>query len=194
MRVIAGTFRGRKLFSPKDQAVRPTSDRLRESVFNMISHRIRERHVLDLYAGTGALGIEALSRGASSCTFVDISRSALLLIARNLRHLNVERPTELIRWNIQISLDCLRNASNPFDLVFMDPPYEQGLVSATLRHLSTCPQLDRSALIVIEHGIREPLPPEIQPFEIQDQRRQRKSLVSFLACKRGLPSIITAKE
>lgn len=180
MRVIAGKYRGRRLFTPRDQRIRPTSDRLRERVFNILSRELTNCGVLDLYAGTGALGIEALSRGASSCTFVDASKSALDLIERNLNHIGVRKPTRLIRWNIPTSLNCLKDLPSSFNLVFLDPPYGQNLILPTLTHLSTCGGLAPETVLVIEHGIREQMPDALPNFKLFDQRRQRKSLVSFL--------------
>ncbi len=180
MRVIAGEYRGRRLFTPGDQRIRPTSDRLRETVFNILARRPAGCHVLDLYAGTGALGIEALSRGASSCTFVDVSKTALRLIERNLTHVGVRQPTQLIRWNIHTSLNCLKDLPSSFNLVLLDPPYGQNLIAPTLTHLTACGCLSSEAIIVLEHDIREQLPDTLPNLKRFDQRRQRKSLVSFL--------------
>lgn len=182
MRVIAGAFRGRRLFSPKDRRIRPTSDRLRETIFNILAHRVVDRHVLDLFAGTGALGIEALSRGAASCTFVDSSQAALALIKRNLDHLHVPQRTHLLRWDLKRTLSCLSARPHPFDLVFLDPPYGRGLLLSTLEHLAASESLAVPTLLVVEHDIREAISEgDLQHgYRLADQRSQRKSLVSFL--------------
>src|SRR5262245_1079298 len=126
MRIIAGTLKGRRLKSPTWEGLRPTSDRLRETLFNVLAPRIAGARVLDGYAGTGALGIEAVSRGASHVTFVDRDRRARALIAENLAHCGVASGCAIIR----ASFDPL----SVFDIILLDPPYaehpEQVIASA----------------------------------------------------------------
>ena len=125
MRVIAGKFRGRKLKSPPSLQTRPTSDRLRETLFNILAPRIAGARVLDLCAGTGAVGIEALSRGAIHVTFVDQSRKMCALMEKNVNALNIEESENEIV--IGEAFDFLRRfvkkAKDPFDVIFFDPPY-----------------------------------------------------------------------
>ncbi len=182
MRVIGGELRGKKLISPRNRSIRPTSDRLRETVFNIIAAEVPQAAVLDLFAGTGALGIEALSRGAASAWFVDRSRSAIALLERNLSACRLEGKSRRLCWDIARDLTCLKSAASPFTLVFMDPPYERGLVHPTLDRLHRSRALSVGALVVIEHGAGEPLDDPGRPYHLEDQRRYGKTLVSFARC------------
>jgi 16S rRNA (guanine966-N2)-methyltransferase len=124
MRVIAGTLKGRRLKTPDWEGLRPTSDKLRETLFNILAPRIVGSRVLDGFAGTGALGIEALSRGAAAVTFVEHDRRAQALIAANLAHCRVETGYNLVRSAFDRSIASLQaSATEPFDIVLLDPPY-----------------------------------------------------------------------
>ncbi len=180
MRIIAGQLRGKTLRSVKGMATRPTSDRVRESLFNILSYRIRGANVLDLFAGTGALGIEALSRGAKSAVFVDESKDALSVIRRNLEDCKLMEKARIIRWNIARNLNCLTAYEKQFDLVFMDPPYHSGLIGPALAHLNTENCLADSACLVIEHDISETISDNICDFYLADQRKYGRTFVSFL--------------
>src|ERR671927_514397 len=127
MRVIAGRYKGRRLKTPTWEGLRPTSDKLRETLFNILMPRIEGARVLDGYAGTGAIGIEALSRGAAHVTFIERDRRASALIASNLAHCGLEGGYVIIRASLAGALDRLRAAPVfvPFDIVLLDPPYTQ---------------------------------------------------------------------
>ncbi|NJL59675.1 MAG: 16S rRNA (guanine(966)-N(2))-methyltransferase RsmD [Desulfobacteraceae bacterium] len=180
MRIISGQWRGKTLRSVKGMATRPTSDRVRESLFNILSLRIRDANVLDLFAGTGALGIEALSRGAKSAVFVDESKEALSVIRKNLEDCRLQNNARVIRWNIALNLNCLKAYEKKFDLVFMDPPYHSGLIAPALTHLTAENCLADSACIVIEHDISETISEAICDFYLADQRKYGRTFVSFL--------------
>jgi len=120
MRVIAGQFRGARLFSPKDRAIRPTSDRVREYIFSCLHEDIRGTRVADLYAGTGAMGIEALSRGAEKVVFVDASKNAITVLQRNLQKLDIN--AAVYRLPVEAFIKR-RDTGGPFDFIFCDPPY-----------------------------------------------------------------------
>src|SRR5580765_8750022 len=122
MRIVAGEFRGRQLKAPTWEGLRPTSDKLRETLFNILAPRVAGARVLDGYAGTGALGIEALSRGARSVTFVDGDRRAAALVSENVAHCGIEDHCVIIRAALDEALDTLRECE-PFDIVLLDPPY-----------------------------------------------------------------------
>ncbi len=125
MRVIAGTLKGRRLKTPSWHGLRPTSDKLRETLFNILAARIRGARVLDGYSGTGALGIEAISRGAAWVTFIERDRRAQALIAENLAICGIENVYAIIRATVAGALDTLSepSASASFDIVLLDPPY-----------------------------------------------------------------------
>jgi 16S rRNA (guanine966-N2)-methyltransferase len=156
MRIISGTARGRRLASlPKGQSIRPTTARVRESLFAILESRdaIKGWSGLDLYAGTGALGCEALSRGADPMTFVDAHRGAIATIRENLKRIGMEANVV----TAELPMGLQRLAGQKFDLVLLDPPYPDRLVAATLRALVEYDLLAPEAYIAAEHPKAEPL-------------------------------------
>lgn len=180
LRIIAGKLRGRKLQSIRGSKTRPTAARLREAIFNILAFQIHESKVLDLFAGTGAFGIEALSRGAESVVFIDVDYDSISVLQENIQSLALENLTKIIRWDLTRSLNCLGSLRSAFNLIFMDPPYNKNLIGPALSHLHSSQCMESGARIVIEHSHREPLLKVQLPFEISDQRRYGKTLVSFL--------------
>ena len=136
--------------------------------------------MLDLFAGTGALGIEALSRGATFAVFIDQAKAALSAIRHNIRELELDDRTRVIRWNILNDLNCLISERQGFDLIFLDPPYETNAVAATLTGLASCGALAPAARVVIEHSVNESITSPIEKMVLTDQRRFGKTLVSFM--------------
>jgi len=179
-RIIGGDLKGRKLYTARGNIIRPTGNRQREAIFNILSHRVREASVLDLFAGTGAFGIEALSRGARFAVFIDNNKTVLPILEKNIRSCRLEDKSKIFRWNIQGRMDFLQSAAFSFDLVFMDPPYNNNYVTTALNnlHLSCC--LQTGADIVVEHASAEPIPDKETVFTRHDQRQYGKTLVSFL--------------
>ena len=157
MRVIAGSLKGRRLKTPTWPGLRPTSDKLRETLFNVLAPRIAGARVLDGYAGTGALGIEALSRGAVGVTFIEHDRRAQALIAENLVHCGIENGYAIIRATVARGLDTLRAhpAFAPFDIVLLDPPYDEP-ADAVLTGAEAVVAPD--GLVVVEHARNRPTP------------------------------------
>ncbi len=185
MRIIGGEFRGRKLRPVPGRGVRPTADRIREAVFNILGPAVRDATVLDLFAGTGALGLEALSRGAATAVFVDRMPDAMRSISRNLADLGLTDRGRAIRWDLSRNLAPLRNHRPPFDLVFCDPPYAKGWLETVLPRLFRIGCLAPDARLVVEHPAEE-TPPEIPGGpRLADRRRYGKTLVSFLDCDMG---------
>lgn len=180
MRVISGRLKGRRLVAPAGMNTRPTADRIKESVFNILGPTIQAQKVLDLFAGTGALGIEALSRGALTAVFIDQAKPALAAIQRNLKDCQLIPVTRVIQWDIRKSLNCLKAETQPFDLIFMDPPYETDAVLPTLTALTTSGVLADTARIVVEHSRRETIIPVPAGLVLVSQRQFGKTLVSFL--------------
>jgi 16S rRNA (guanine966-N2)-methyltransferase len=155
MRVVGGQFRGRALAAPTDQAIRPTSDRVREAVFNVLGHGVAAvdlegARVLDLFAGTGALGIEALSRGAMQCLFVDDSADARGLIRENVEALGLTGITKVFRRDATALGDAGKYGT--FGLVFLDPPYRQGLGERAVASALAGGWLSPRATIVLEEA------------------------------------------
>jgi 16S rRNA (guanine966-N2)-methyltransferase len=180
IRVIAGTCRGRRLSVPRGLDTRPTTDRTREAIFNILGGRVQGAAVLDLFAGTGAMAIEAVSRGARSAVCIDLGRSALAVIDRNIAACGLGDRVRTVAWDAGKNLRCLTRFPDPFDLVFMDPPYGRGLIAVALRHLAASGRLAPDATVVVEHDAGETPTSEIGGYAIADTRRYGKTLVTFL--------------
>ena len=194
MRVISGTSRGRKLMTPRHQSLRPTSDRVKESIFDMLQDDVQDKVVLDLFAGTGNLGIEALSRGARRALFVERGRQALRLIQRNLAQVGLEGRSEILPKDANRAIGILNQRGECFDLILMDPPYEKGLIQITLMKLNFNPIYHKDSILVVEHNRREPLPHVLDGWNLVRQRRIGDTLISILTPQRGDPKTDVATE
>jgi 16S rRNA (guanine966-N2)-methyltransferase len=179
MRVIAGRYGGRRLRAPRGRATRPTSDRVREALFSMLGD-VREAIVLDLFAGTGALGIEALSRGAARAVFVEHNPAALQALEANLSALELSKPaTQLLPTNVSKALRSARERDETYDLIFVDPPY--GDARAWARELSVAlpPLLAPRARVVVESDRRALLELDSAELEIEQQRRYGDTTITI---------------
>lgn len=156
LRIIAGQWRGRKLRFPAVDGLRPTPDRVRETLFNWLAPQIHDTRCLDLFCGSGALGLEALSRGAAQCTFIDSSRPAIEAIINHLHTLQCDQGRCLQRAAGQF-LDSVEEAKG-FDLVFLDPPFGAGLVDDIVGQLERNNWLQPDARIYVETAARDPQP------------------------------------
>ena len=180
MRIISGTSRGRKLVAPRDHSLRPTSDRVKESIFNILQNELEGKVVLDLFAGTGNLGIEALSRGAQKTIFVEKGRQALRLIERNLNQFGLKERSEILPKDVNRAIGILKQKGESFDLILMDPPYQKGLIQKTLTKLNSDPIFHKDSIVVIEHNRREPLPRILNGWNLIRQRQIGDTVISFL--------------
>jgi 16S rRNA (guanine966-N2)-methyltransferase len=180
LRVIAGELKGRRLRTVPSLKTRPTADRIREAIFNILGPAVQGAHVLDLFAGTGAFGIEAVSRGAALAVFIEIGREALGVLSANIEACGLADRVSVIRWDAGRNLNCLSNREPRFDLVFLDPPYRRGLVTPALFSLHAARCLEDDARLVVEHGADDPFPDPGAPYRLRDRRRYGKTLVSFL--------------
>ncbi len=182
MRVVGGRLRGRPLAGPKSSTIRPTADRLRESVFNILLHGygdpITDARVLDLFAGSGALGIEALSRGASFALFVDDGAEARALIRENVTALGLGGVTRIFRRDATKLGPA--HPVEPFALVFLDPPYGQGLAVPALIAARDGGWLTPGALIVVEEAIKSAFAP---PPGCSELERRRYDDTEFVFCR-----------
>lgn len=184
MRIVAGRFRGKQLTSPKSDDIRPTSDRVRESLFNILASRIGPNlegvRVLDLFAGTGALGLEALSRGASFAAFVDTGIEARGIIRQHIESFGLGGQTKLLKRDAT-SLGVMEKFK-PFDLVFLDPPYGQGLADRALAAALDHGWCTPDATIVLEErkSVELKLPASAH---IEDRRDYGDTTIHILACK-----------
>ena len=185
MRIISGDSKGRKLATPKDLSLRPTSDRVKESIFNILRGQIEGGTVLDLFAGTGNLGIEALSRGAKEVTFVEKGKQALRLIQRNLEQFGMEERSEVLPTDANRAIEILKQRGKAFDLIFMDPPYEQGLIERTLMKLNSHPIYHKDSVLVVEHHRLERLSSAVKGWNLIRQRRIGETVISILTPRGG---------
>ena len=174
MRIIAGTLKGRRLDAPDWPGLRPTSDRLRETLFNVLAPRIDGARFLDAYAGTGAVGIEALSRGAAHVTFVEQDRRAQSLIQSNLDRCGVENRYAIIRAGFTGA--AMRSAGG-FDVLFLDPPYGAAALADALGPAAALVVDD--ALLVVEHAKRDAAPSQVGGLELTRDLVQGDSVLSF---------------
>ena len=179
MRVIAGQYRGRNLKSPPSLDVRPTSDRLRETLFNVLSPRIQDARFLDLCAGSGAVGIEALSRGAAHVTFVDRSRKMCGLVEANLDLCRIpEEQTTVVQAEASDFVGRHTAEENRWNIVFFDPPYKSDYLK-TLERLGEPGPLADEGLVVVEHHHKKDLPEEIGLLRRSRILKQGDSSLSF---------------
>lgn len=153
MRIITGTAKGCRLKAPKGQDTRPTADRIKESLFNILGMKVHGRHVLDLFAGTGNLGLEALSRGAAHAVFVD--RATAPVIRENALHTRLDGRAEVLKSDAFSALARLAGMGKSFGLVFCDPPYHKGLWERALLFLDASELLSEDGILVVEHGVDE---------------------------------------
>lgn len=183
MRIVGGRHRGRRLFAPAGAAVRPTSDRAREALFDILSHGrfaasglpFADESVLDAFAGTGALGLEALSRGAARAVFIESGAEALAALRRNIAALGESERARILPG------DATRppRASEPCALVFLDPPYRSGLAGPALLALDAAGWFAPDALVAVETAAREKTPPPLG-FTLLDERRYGAARLTFL--------------
>jgi 16S rRNA (guanine966-N2)-methyltransferase len=191
VRIVGGNLGGRVLRAPSGAATRPTSEKVREAVFDILgsldsAFSFGGAHVLDLFAGTGALGLEALSRGAAHATFVDSARSAVTAIRGNLRALGVADRATVVAGDAVVS--AARHApAAPWRLVFVDPPYRSDLARRAVAALPA-DHLAAGAVIVIEHDRHNAPPDRVGSLLRTDQRRYGDTLISFFAAPRGGPA------
>lgn len=151
MRIISGQYKGRRLKTLEGLAIRPTSDRLRETIFNILSPVIDGARVADLCAGSGAVGIEALSRGASAVTFVEQSAKAVAVIRENLNHCRITTGFRLINRPVMTALNYFKAESETFDIIYFDPPYDSPLYHQVLTEIGRTGILAASGLLLVEH-------------------------------------------
>ena len=185
MRIIAGQCKGHHLAPLKGGKTRPTQDRVRESIFDILEGYGPFLNVADLFAGSGALGLEALSRWGGSAVFVEFSRPAVDCLRENIRRLKMETKSRLIQRDLARGVHFLVKSGSPFDLVFMDPPYGQGWCNLITSSLFSFPVLKASGILVLEHDLKEPIPENIGDWGIGDQRRYGQTRVSFYKFTKG---------
>ncbi|MHC5251414.1 16S rRNA (guanine(966)-N(2))-methyltransferase RsmD [Listeria kieliensis] len=165
MRVIAGSRKGHRLKAVPGANTRPTTDKIKEALFSIIGPFFDGEKALDLFAGSGGLGIEALSRGAASCVFIDQAGAAIKTIKENVQACHFEKEAQVFRNDAYKALKLLQKSEQSFDLVFLDPPYKKQQLEKLLLELCELKLLQNGALIVCEHDKEAELPDEIPHFQ-----------------------------
>ena len=181
MRVIAGKYKGRTLFSPKDQAIRPTTDRIKENVFNLLQGRIAGAAFLDLFGGSGAMTIEALSRGAAEAVTVDASRDSAALIKKNFQKVGVMREAQLIELPYDVAVKRL--VGRKFDVIYLDPPYKAPYIADIFDKIAEGALLTEGGVTVYEHATDIPFSPA-DGWEMLDSRKYGSVTIEILVLKR----------
>jgi 16S rRNA (guanine966-N2)-methyltransferase len=178
VRVIGGEFKGRQLSVTRGRRIRPTSDRVREAIFDILGPVWTFRRVLDLFAGTGSLGIEALSRGAEEAVFVEQGKGALTVLKGNLKALGLKSRAWVLPLTAKRGIAVLGERGEVFDLIFMDPPYGKDVVGKTLEEIARRGILSSAGVIVAEHASRDRILPPLG-LTLSQQRRYGDTTVSF---------------
>ncbi len=179
MRIISGLAKGRKLFSPDTLKVRPAADKVKEAIFNILGD-LSNVKVLDLFAGTGSVGLEALSRGAAHCDFVESDKAIAAYIEKNLEHCLFKDLAQVLKIPVIRALPLLEKKGERYDLIFIDPPYDKNLLNPTLEALLRHPTLlTPNTLFVCEHSTRE-LPKRQEKLEINDERKYGQTCITYI--------------
>ncbi len=179
MRVIAGSFRGRKLETVDDRTVRPTSDRVKESLFNIISEYIVDSQFLDLFAGSGAIGIEALSRGSANVSFIDSSNDSLKVLKQNLSTLHIEDKIEIYHADYKTAIEKFKLKNIKFNIIFIDPPYSKGMAQDALALIEEAEILSQDGIIAIEHNEKDDMPQSETKLFLFKQKKYGSTKLSF---------------
>jgi len=180
LRVISGQCKGKRLFSVKGPNLRPTSDRVKEAIFDILQDQIEGREVLDLFSGTGALGIEALSRGAGRAVFVEASPRCLAALRKNIEECRLVDRAHVLAREVKAAIRILEAKGESFQLIFLDPPYGKGLAHETLKHLAASSIVNRHTLIVAEHAATDDIC-SIPDLQRLDARKYGSTRVSFFS-------------
>lgn len=189
MRVIAGTAKGRRLTAGRGRAVRPTSDKIKGALFSILGSRfsLESTHLLDLFSGSGALGIEALSRGAAAVTFVEQTARAARLLRENVTRCGFDRRVRVLQQPVQRALAQLARAGARFDGVFADPPYAQGLIARTLGDVALL--VKPGGWVMVEHRLDEPAPAAVGPLCLTQTRHYGKTGLALFVAEAQMPAM-----
>jgi|TARA_B110000438_G_C15813122_1_gene650649 16S rRNA (guanine966-N2)-methyltransferase len=189
MKIIGGEFSGRVISSPKGKNTRPTGARVKESLFNFLTHGFdidfRGLNVLDIFAGSGSLGIEALSRGAKFCNFIDIESQAILSISNNIKSLNLEKRSNVRRSDVTKIDKYVMNDQNPVDLIFSDPPYKDSFkTKIAIEDFSKKGWINKKAIIIAESSTRDEVE-NIEGFEIAKKKNVGDTQLCIYSSKKS---------
>lgn len=180
MRIIAGEYKRRQIDPVKGVDIRYTSDRVKESLFSILSGIVQDSEFLDICSGSGNVGIEAISRGAKSVTFVDVNPVCIKALSSNIDKCGIDSAKyKIMRMEASLAIDYFRRHGKQFDIIFLDPPYKIGLAEKILQDISKCNILNNDGLIIAEHDIKEIVPLQENSLEMTRQERYGTTLLSF---------------
>lgn len=183
MRIITGLAKGTRLKAPKGMDTRPTADRVKESMFNILGDIVVDAKVLDLFGGTGNLGLEALSRGAAKAIFIDQNQNSINAIKENINLCKLQGQALVYKMDSFVALGRLAREHYKFNLIFCDPPYNKGLVEKTLTKLEENEILEDEAIIVVEHSKHELITSDFSNYEVRRSEKYGETIVSFILYK-----------
>jgi 16S rRNA (guanine(966)-N(2))-methyltransferase RsmD len=179
MRIIAGSHQGRLILEPTTREIRPMREAVRASLFNILHDLVIEAHFLDLFAGTGSVGLEALSRGARSCDFVDFSSEAIAIIKKNIHALDFEPQTQLHQLDALTAIERFHQSEKKFDLIFIGPPYGKGLAIQAFETLARFPILSPDGIAITEIFKKEKLADRYGPYAFFEERQYGDNLLRW---------------
>lgn len=179
MRVISGKVGGLKLTTLEGLNTRPTADRIKESLFNILNPLINGANILDLFAGSGALGIESLSRGAEHATFIDSVRESIAVIKSNLQHTGLINQAEVYQIDFETGLKKLKEKDKKYDIIFLDPPYGKGMEFKAINWIANLQLLKENGLVILENEQKDELPQEISTLIRTDVRKYGRTAINF---------------
>lgn len=179
MRIITGSAKGRKLAVPQGMDTRPTSDRVKQSLFNILSIRVIDAKVLDAFAGTGNLGLEALSQGAESAVFIENNRNTLKVLQKNVEDLGFQECASIYSSDTLEVLRELQRRAMSFDLIFLDPPYGRGLIEKTIEKISEFSLLGTEGIIISEQDAVDAVPDKVQKISCYRREKYGRTQIAF---------------
>lgn len=179
MRVIAGEYKGRRLDRIEGTDIRPTSDTVKEALFNILGDAVIGSGFLDLFGGTGGIGIEALSRGAKHVVFIDSDIKSIRVLRGNLSRLNIKDCIEVYNVDYSRAISKLYKYGKKFDIIFIDPPYSMGLAESALKAIDDNPVLIQSGLIIVEHDSKEDMPKNVGRLHLYRFKKYGNTVLSF---------------
>ena len=184
MRIISGKARGTKLYTLEGENTRPTLDRVKESIFNIIQNEIEGAKVLDLFAGSGAIGLEFLSRGAEKAVLCDKSKEAINIIKKNVEKTHFQNNVQIYNTDFETCLEKVKNEQ--FDIIYLDPPYDTQYIKKSLEKIKQINIAKEECLIIIETDDEERIEKEIQNLDIKivDKRKYGRATIIFLSLKK----------
>lgn len=181
MRIIAGKYRGFTLNTIPGKLIRPTPSKVREAIFDIIGFKVVDSDFLDLFAGTGAIGIEAISRGAKSVTFVERNRNAIELINTNLTKIGEKETATIVKNDYIYSLKFLNEQQKKYDIIFLDPPYNKDLLQKTLNEIDRSSLLKNNSIIIAQYQIHEKMQNNFSRIQTIKEKRYGKTKVTIFS-------------